>query len=48
MNKFGGPIILQSIFNNQTSNLTLLDLLQNNFKGTLPDMSLFSNSLQQL
>ncbi len=51
MNKFDGPIILQSIFGSQTPNLTVLDVLdlsQNNFNGTLPDMSVFSNSLQQL
>jgi hypothetical protein len=48
MNKFNGPIIFESIFNIQTSNLTVLDLSQNNFTGTLPDISLFSNSLQQL
>jgi Leucine-rich repeat (LRR) protein len=48
MNKFDGPIILQSIFNYQTYNLTVLDLSQNNFNGTLPDTSFLSNSLQQL
>jgi len=48
MNKFDGPIILNSTFIIQPSNLTVLDLSQNNFNGTLPDMSLFSNSLQQL
>ncbi|CAK9237261.1 unnamed protein product [Sphagnum troendelagicum] len=48
MNKFDGPINLQSVFVNQTPNLTVLDLSQNNFNGTLPNMSLFSNSLQQL
>jgi hypothetical protein len=42
MNKFDGLPYLQ------TSNLTVLDLSQNNFNGTLPNMSLFSNSLQQL
>ncbi|CAK9882197.1 unnamed protein product, partial [Sphagnum jensenii] len=48
MNKFDGPIILQSIFNYQTYNLTVLDLSQNNFNGTLPNTSFLSNSLQQL
>jgi hypothetical protein len=46
MNKFDGPITYQTIF--FIANLTVLDLSQNNFNGTLPNMSLFSNSLQQL
>jgi hypothetical protein len=48
MNSFDGDMILQWIFPVTPSNLTVLDLSQNNFNGTLPNMSLFSNSLQQL
>ncbi|CAK9278303.1 unnamed protein product [Sphagnum jensenii] len=49
MNKFDGPNFLQSMFSQPpTLNLTVLDLSQNNFNGTLPNMSLFSNYLQQL
>ncbi|KAH9553217.1 hypothetical protein CY35_09G107200 [Sphagnum magellanicum] len=49
MNQFNGPIIFESIFNIQTSNnLTVLRLSQNNFTGPLPDISLFSGSLQAL
>jgi hypothetical protein len=49
MNQFNGPIIFESIFNIQTSNnLTVLLLSQNNFTGPLPDISLFSGSLQLL
>ncbi|KAH9553231.1 hypothetical protein CY35_09G108300 [Sphagnum magellanicum] len=48
MNKFDGPIIVESIFNIQTSNLRLLDQSQNNFSGPLPNISLFSDTLQQL
>jgi hypothetical protein len=48
MNKFDGHIILESIFNIQTSNLKVLDLSHNNFNGLLPNISSFSNSLQQL
>ncbi len=47
MNKFDGPIDPASIFN-PSSNLKVLDLSRNNFSGSLPDISLFSTSLQQL
>jgi Leucine-rich repeat (LRR) protein len=47
MNKFGGPIVAASIFN-PASNLTVLDLSQNNFSGPLPNISFFNTSLQQL
>jgi Leucine-rich repeat (LRR) protein len=47
MNKFSGPIDPASIFN-PASNLKVLDLSQNNFSGPLPNISLFSTSLQQL
>jgi Leucine-rich repeat (LRR) protein len=47
MNNFGGRIDPASIFN-PSSNLKVLDLSQNNFSGPLPDISLFSSSLQQL
>jgi Leucine-rich repeat (LRR) protein len=47
MNNFGGPIDPALIFN-PSSNLKVLDLSQNNFSGPLPDINLFSTSLQQL
>ncbi|KAH8944769.1 hypothetical protein BDL97_12G002000 [Sphagnum fallax] len=47
MNNFGGRIDPTLIFN-PSSNLTVLDLSRNNFNGPLPDISLFSTSLQQL
>ncbi|CAK9236400.1 unnamed protein product [Sphagnum troendelagicum] len=47
MNNFGGPIDPALIFN-PSSNLKVLDLSQNNFNGPLPNISLFSTSLQQL
>jgi hypothetical protein len=47
MNNFDGRIDPPLIFN-QSSNLKVLDLSRNNFSGPLPNMSLFSTSLQQL
>jgi hypothetical protein len=47
MNQFGGPMNLASIFN-PSSNLKVLDLSRNNFRGPLPNINLFSTSLQQL
>jgi hypothetical protein len=47
MNNFDGRIDPASIFN-PSPNLKVLDLSRNNFNGPLPDMSLFSTSLQQL
>jgi hypothetical protein len=47
MNNFDGHIDPTSIFN-QSPNLKVLDLSRNNFGGPLPNMSLFSTSLQQL
>ncbi|CAM6055326.1 unnamed protein product, partial [Sphagnum tenellum] len=47
MNNFGGPINPALVFN-PSSNLKVLDLSRNNFSGPLPNISLFSTSLQQL
>jgi len=47
MNIFDGPIVLASIFN-LSSNLKVLDLSRNDFSGLLPNLSLFSTSLQLL
>ncbi len=48
MNSFDGDVVAQLFFSQEPENLTVLDLSHNNFNGTLPDMSLFSSSLQQL